>query len=80
MPADTTEAALEACIERFLTGDVSTPPSNESVAREDTNEYDSNVHSRGCGTSTYRADKGVGYIECLRSPLIAQTVTAGIEV
>ena len=51
MPTDTTEAALEACIERFLTGGVSTPSSN-----------DRKVQSRGRGTATYQASKGVGYL------------------
>ena len=30
MSSDTSEKALEACIERFLTGDVSTPAFTES--------------------------------------------------
>jgi len=48
MPTDTTEAALEACIERFLTGDVSTPTSNDGKVQED--------------PATYQAGKGVGYL------------------
>jgi type I restriction enzyme R subunit len=44
----TDEAALEACIERFLTGDVSTPTSNDSKVQED--------------AATYQAGKGVGYL------------------
>lgn len=35
MPTETTEAALEACIERFLLGNFSTPISNDGRVRED---------------------------------------------
>ncbi|MBK1826886.1 type I restriction endonuclease subunit R [Haloferula rosea] len=48
MPTDTTEAALEACIERFLTGEVSTPTSNDGKVQE--------------APATYQAGKGVGYL------------------
>ncbi len=48
MPTDTTEAALEACIERFLTGGVSTPTSNDGKVQE--------------APATYQAGKGVGYL------------------
>ena len=47
MPTDTTEAALEACIEHFLTGGVSKPASNEGMFHEDT---------------TYQAGIGIGYL------------------
>lgn len=47
MSSDTSEKALEACIERFLTGGVSTPTSNDGKVRED--------------PVTYEAGKGVGY-------------------
>jgi len=48
MSTDTTEAALEACIERFLTGDVSAPTSNDGKLKED--------------GANYQAGKGVGYV------------------
>ena len=47
MSSDTSEKALEACIERFLTGDVSKPTSNDGKVQE--------------ATATYQAGKGVGY-------------------
>jgi len=58
MPADTTEAALEACIESFLTGDVSTPTSNDGKVQDD--------------TATYQAGKGVGYLRGQSSDFMAE--------
>lgn len=48
MPTNTTESGLEACIERFLAGDVSVPTSNEGTVQED--------------PAAYRAGKGAGYL------------------
>jgi type I restriction enzyme, R subunit len=48
MSSDTSEKALEACIERFLTGGVSTPAANDGKVREE--------------PATYQAGKGVGYL------------------
>jgi type I restriction enzyme R subunit len=48
MPTDTTEAALEACIERFLTGGVSATTPSEGSVQED--------------AATYQTSKGVGYL------------------
>ncbi len=59
MPTDTTEAALEACIERFLTGDVSTPASNDGKVQED--------------PATYQAGKGIGYLRGRSSDFNAES-------
>ncbi len=48
MSSDTSEKALEACIERFLTGSVSDSPSNDGKVQE--------------APATYEAGKGVGYL------------------
>ena len=48
MPTDTTETALEACIERYLTGEASTPTSNDGKVKEEPGIY---------GTG-----KGIGYV------------------
>jgi type I restriction enzyme R subunit len=48
MSTDTSEKALEACIERFLTGGVSAPPPPEGVAQEE--------------PVVYQAGKGAGYV------------------
>ncbi len=49
MSSDTTEKALEACIERFLTGSVSEPSSSDDFIQEEDSE-------------TYQAGKGGGYL------------------
>jgi type I restriction enzyme R subunit len=47
MSSDTSEKALEACIERFLTGGVSNPPSDEGKVKEDTKPYGGAGYQRG---------------------------------
>lgn len=48
MPSDTTEAALETCIERFLTGGISVSTPIDGTLPED--------------PAPYKASKGVGYV------------------
>lgn len=48
MNSDTTEAALESCIERFLTGDVSKSDGDDGKVQQD--------------PATYQAAKGIGYV------------------
>ncbi len=55
MSADTTEKALEACIERYLTGGVSDAPVKAGVMQEPTPDYGSKGYARG-KASDFNAD------------------------
>ncbi len=47
MSTNTTEKALEACIERYLTGGVIDTPVKEGVMQEPTPDYGGKGYSRG---------------------------------
>ena len=56
MPTDTTEAALEACIERFLTGGVTSFPNTETgIIEPTTGTYGGKGYLRG-DSSDYNAE------------------------
>ena len=58
MPSNTTESALEACIERFLSGDISKASTVDGKLQEDPVEY--------------KTEKGAGYVRSKASDYNAE--------